>query len=85
MTPACQQGHPLTGYNLIVRSNGKPRCRTCQRIWGARHNAKRRSGRSPQNRITGPAAPLYTLEDANRCHVALFAGLAVRTFREAAR
>jgi len=32
----CKYGHPLSGRNLYVRSNGKRYCKECQRIRGRR-------------------------------------------------
>jgi hypothetical protein len=40
----CWKGHPMAGDNLLIRSNGRRRCRTCQRLAGRRGDAKRPSG-----------------------------------------
>jgi hypothetical protein len=42
MTPTCAHGHELTDDNIVMR-HGRPRCRTCERIHGARYRAKRRA------------------------------------------
>jgi hypothetical protein len=35
----CKQGHPFSDENTY-RTNGKRRCRTCQKVWSARSYAK---------------------------------------------
>jgi hypothetical protein len=40
----CNYGHPFSGYNLIIRSNGARRCRTCNagpRITRKEYNERR--------------------------------------------
>lgn len=41
----CAKGHAYSGHNLIVRKDGKRRCRQCQRDWNRAKTAKRRAAR----------------------------------------
>jgi hypothetical protein len=39
----CPQGHPLSGSNLYLSTDGKRACRECRRAAGRRHDAIRRN------------------------------------------
>jgi hypothetical protein len=39
----CLRGHPLSGDNLILKSNGTRRCRTCGKAWAATSRERRRA------------------------------------------
>lgn len=43
---ACAQGHPLSGENLRIRSDGHRACRTCVRRWDAERYARDEARRS---------------------------------------
>jgi hypothetical protein len=45
MNPCCIHGHELTPENIVVR-HGRERCRTCERIHGARYREKQRLARA---------------------------------------
>lgn len=38
----CKRGHPLSGDNLMIRTNGSRRCRECVRVRARALNARRR-------------------------------------------
>jgi hypothetical protein len=44
----CPQGHPYSGYNLIIRCDGKRDCRTCNQI---RNRARSRRKRAEQKAV----------------------------------
>jgi len=41
---SCEEGHPLTGGNLYVRTDGGRRCRTCRDEYAAKWRAARVAG-----------------------------------------
>jgi len=38
----CKQGHPYSGYNLYIRTNGYRSCRTCGSVWTRKWRKKQR-------------------------------------------
>lgn len=54
----CKNGHPLTGDNIIHKSNGKRNCKACQKVsqqkWIAKnpdYNAKQYAARTEDTRL----------------------------------
>ncbi len=39
----CDNGHLLSGENLRIRADGSRRCRSCQKVYSARYQAKKRA------------------------------------------
>lgn len=48
----CVHGHPLSGENLHIRSNGRRECRKCRYIRKERHRVKSRAGGVPALAVT---------------------------------